>query len=117
MACAPTMRKESYGRRDEERWENQVGMEHSSRRDPSRRVPETHGPERLPTSSADPYNTLTRQRHSARTTRITVDTALRLARFFDTTPQFWMNMQASYDLRKAENELGPKIGKIEPARK
>jgi antitoxin HigA-1 len=48
---------------------------------------------------------------------ITADTALRLARFFGTTPQFWTNMQASYDLRKAENELGPKIGKIEPAQK
>lgn len=48
---------------------------------------------------------------------ITADTALRLARFFGTTPQFWMNMQASYEQRKAENELGPKIGKIQPARK
>jgi addiction module HigA family antidote len=48
---------------------------------------------------------------------ITADTALRLARFFGTTPQFWMNMQASYELRKAENQLGPKIGKIEPAGK
>ena len=48
---------------------------------------------------------------------ITASTALRLARFFGTTPQFWMNMQASYELRKAENELGRKISKIEPARK
>ena len=29
---------------------------------------------------------------------VTPDTALRLAKFFGTTPQFWMNMQASYDL-------------------
>lgn len=30
---------------------------------------------------------------------ITSDTALRLARYFDTTPEFWMNMQTSYDLK------------------
>jgi plasmid maintenance system antidote protein VapI len=29
---------------------------------------------------------------------ITGDTALRLARYFDMTPQFWMNLQAAYDL-------------------
>jgi antitoxin HigA-1 len=46
---------------------------------------------------------------------ITADTALRLARFFGTTPQFWMNMQASYELRRAENELGGKLSIIEPA--
>jgi len=32
---------------------------------------------------------------------ITLDTALRLARFFKTTPQFWLNLQADYDLRSA----------------
>jgi addiction module HigA family antidote len=30
---------------------------------------------------------------------ISADTALRLGKFFDTTPQFWLNMQASYDLK------------------
>jgi addiction module HigA family antidote len=29
---------------------------------------------------------------------ITADTALRLARYFNTTPKFWLNLQASYDL-------------------
>jgi addiction module HigA family antidote len=29
---------------------------------------------------------------------VTADTALRLARYFNTTPKFWMNLQASYDL-------------------
>jgi addiction module HigA family antidote len=29
---------------------------------------------------------------------VTSDTALRLARYFGTTPEFWMNLQASYDL-------------------
>jgi addiction module HigA family antidote len=48
---------------------------------------------------------------------ITASTALRLARFFGTTPQFWMNMQTSYELRKAENQIGPAISKIEPSRK
>lgn len=33
---------------------------------------------------------------------ITADTALRLAKFFDTTPKFWMNLQVSYELRAAE---------------
>ena len=35
---------------------------------------------------------------------VTADTALRLARAFDTTPEFWLNMQQSYDLRVAETE-------------
>jgi addiction module HigA family antidote len=32
---------------------------------------------------------------------ITVDTALRLARYFHTTPRFWLNLQMRYDLEKA----------------
>ena len=38
------------------------------------------------------------ERLASETTPVTPDTALRLAKFFGTTPQFWMNMQASYDL-------------------
>ena len=34
-------------------------------------------------------------------TAITTDTALRLARFFNTTPELWMNLQATFDLDKA----------------
>ncbi len=34
---------------------------------------------------------------------ITADTALRLAKFFCTTPKFWMNLQVSYELRAAED--------------
>lgn len=34
-------------------------------------------------------------------TGITADTALRLAAYFGTTPEFWMNLQASYDLAVA----------------
>jgi antitoxin HigA-1 len=33
---------------------------------------------------------------------ITVDTALRLARYFHTSPQFWLNLQARYDLEIAQ---------------
>lgn len=40
---------------------------------------------------------------------ITADTAMRLARFFDTTPQFWMNLQTEYELRVAESESGERI--------
>jgi addiction module HigA family antidote len=35
---------------------------------------------------------------------VTVDTALRLGRFFGTTPDFWLNLQSAYDLTVAEME-------------
>src|ERR1700722_16102596 len=37
---------------------------------------------------------------------VTADTALRLARFFGTSPEFWMNLQAMHDLTKARHESG-----------
>jgi addiction module HigA family antidote len=40
---------------------------------------------------------------------ITADTALRLARYFDMTPQFWMNLQAAYDLEVATRESADRI--------
>ncbi len=40
---------------------------------------------------------------------ITGDTALRLAHFFGTSPQFWLNLQSIYDLRVAEQEAGKAI--------
>ena len=40
---------------------------------------------------------------------VTPDTALRLARYFGTTAQFWLNLQTSYELKVAERELGAKI--------
>ena len=40
---------------------------------------------------------------------ITTDTALRLARFFNTTPQFWLNLQTSFDLKQTELAVGKKI--------
>ncbi|MCV0396673.1 MAG: HigA family addiction module antidote protein [Rhizobiaceae bacterium] len=35
---------------------------------------------------------------------ITADTAARLARYFGTTPQFWLNLQANYDLAQVSEE-------------
>ena len=40
---------------------------------------------------------------------VSADTALRLARYFDTTPQFWLNLQSAYDLRLAEAASGSRI--------
>jgi addiction module HigA family antidote len=40
---------------------------------------------------------------------ITGDTALRLAHWFGTSPQFWMNLQALYDVRMAEQQAGTEI--------
>jgi len=44
---------------------------------------------------------------------ITADTALRLARYFGTSEQLWMGLQADYDLEEARRQLGRKIEKIE----
>lgn len=51
------------------------------------------------------------ERLVAEETSITVDTAKRLARAFATTPEFWMNMQAHYDLAQEEAQ---DIQAIEP---
>jgi antitoxin HigA-1 len=40
---------------------------------------------------------------------VTADTALRLARFFRTSPEFWMNLQAMHDLTRARLEHGAAI--------
>ncbi|MDD2932286.1 MAG: HigA family addiction module antitoxin [Methylotenera sp.] len=37
---------------------------------------------------------------------ITSDTALRLARYFNTTAQYWLNLQTSYELKRTELEVG-----------
>ena len=42
---------------------------------------------------------------------VTADTALRLARFFGTTPRFWLNLQTRYDLETAEDELEDRIAR------
>lgn len=40
---------------------------------------------------------------------ITGDTALRLAHFFGTTAEFWLNLQSLYEIRMAEHKLGKSI--------
>jgi addiction module HigA family antidote len=40
---------------------------------------------------------------------ITADTALRLARYFKTTEQFWLNLQTHYDLEIARDRLGDRL--------
>ena len=40
---------------------------------------------------------------------VSADTALRLARYFGTTPQLWMNLQKTWELRRAEIEAGREI--------
>jgi addiction module HigA family antidote len=40
---------------------------------------------------------------------ITADTALRLARYFGTTAEFWLNLQSAFNLRMAEGELKSQI--------
>jgi antitoxin HigA-1 len=42
---------------------------------------------------------------------VTADTALRLARFFGTSAEFWLNLQAMHDLTKAQRENGAKIAR------
>ncbi len=43
---------------------------------------------------------------------ITGDTALRLAHFFGTSPEFWLNLQGLYELRLAEAKTGKAIRKL-----
>ena len=42
---------------------------------------------------------------------VTADTALRLARYFGTTPEFWLNLQSAYDLSTALRERGAGIAR------
>lgn len=42
---------------------------------------------------------------------VTLDTALRLARYFGGDAQSWLNLQNAYDLKVAQKELGPRIVK------
>ncbi len=42
---------------------------------------------------------------------ITADTALRLAKYFGTTAEFWLNLQSTYDLKIAKSSVGKKIEK------
>ncbi|HUI42682.1 MAG TPA: HigA family addiction module antitoxin [Terriglobia bacterium] len=57
-----------------------------------------------------PPNRVTGILHGTRA--VTADTALRLARYFGTSAEFWMNLQQVYELRLAEKELGAGIKSI-----
>ena len=60
-----------------------------------------------------PVNRITAILHGQR--GITADTALRLARYFGTTPQLWLNLQQTYELRRAEIAVGRRIAdSVEP---
>ena len=45
---------------------------------------------------------------------VSADTALRLAKYFSTTPEFWMNLQAAYDLSKEQAATRREIRRIHP---
>ena len=47
-------------------------------------------------------------------TPITADTAVRLAKFFGNSSEFWLNLQSHYDLKIAERELARTVAKIDP---
>lgn len=48
---------------------------------------------------------------------MTADTALRLSVVFDTTPEFWMNLQQAYEIRTAAKALGAALKSIKPFKK
>ena len=50
-------------------------------------------------------------------TPVTADTALRLARCFGTSAEFWMNLQTHYDLERAQDAAASALRKIQPRRK
>lgn len=45
---------------------------------------------------------------------VTADTALRLARYFGTSSEFWLNLQARFDLLTAEHQISGKLAAIKP---
>lgn len=47
---------------------------------------------------------------------VSADTALRLARYFRTTPQFWLSLQMRFDLEMEEDRLGARIRRIKVRR-
>ena len=62
-----------------------------------------------------PVNRITAILHGQR--GVTANTALRLARYFGTTPQVWLNLQKTYELRRAEIESSREITeRVKPRR-
>jgi len=54
------------------------------------------------------------ERLAAEQTPITPDTAIRLGRYFGTSPDFWMNLQTAFDLTTAEDSGREKFEAIQP---
>ena len=54
------------------------------------------------------------ERLANETVDLTPDITLRLARFFGTSPQFWLNLQARYALESAEDRLQAELDRIRP---
>ncbi len=60
--------------------------------------------------SAPRINDIVRERRA-----ISADTALRLAKYFGTSAEFWMGLQADYDVAVARLEIADVLARIEPA--
>jgi addiction module HigA family antidote len=57
------------------------------------------------------------ERLSREETPVTADTALRLGKYFGTTPSFWINLQTRYDLEVAEDATAAEIKRIKPMKR
>lgn len=57
------------------------------------------------------------ERIASEQTGVTADTALRLAKALDTTPEFWLNLQTDYDVQVAKRSLGKTLDRIETVNK
>lgn len=57
------------------------------------------------------------ERLAAETVDLTPDTALRLARLFGTSAQFWLNIQSRYALETASDNLADELARIEPMKR
>lgn len=54
------------------------------------------------------------ERLASEETGVTADTALRLGKALNTSPQLWLNLQNAYDMQMAERAIGKSLGKIKP---
>jgi addiction module HigA family antidote len=57
------------------------------------------------------------ERVASEETGVTADTAIRLGKALNTSPQLWMNLQNEYDIRTARNAAGKEIEKIKTIEK
>jgi antitoxin HigA-1 len=57
------------------------------------------------------------ERLASEQTELTPDTALRLARFFGTTTDFWMNLQGRFAIESAEDAIGDALAEIQPLKR